>query len=97
MPVTNGVLHNLARNIVEAVKPGLTVIGKGFAANVVLEMLVRELKDSMDQAREDAAFRRSVSAMLGWGNNPPQETIERQLSILKERAFGRPSLGSRDL
>jgi hypothetical protein len=35
--------------------------------------------------RENHAFRVSVSAMLGWLNLPPQETIERDINALKAR------------
>lgn len=40
--------------------------------------------------REAESFRASVCAMLGWGNIPPQETVERDInalkSIVRERA-----------
>ena len=46
------------------------------------------------RAERDTARRtlRSISAMLGWVNTPPRETLERDIAALKARAAASPGV-----
>jgi len=70
------------RDVTEAANDGLVLAGDSMAALAALASSLAQMTAERDEARRTVA---SVAMMLGWGNVPPRDTLERDINAFKGR------------